>query len=210
MKISLIANSGIQFVERHVLIDEESDDMKKRREFAEIPSDGNVELVIPYRRRDRDELIIKEAINKEAFKGGVIDEEMIHDEFSIPIEEEYIYKINYEEALTIYEETWIPIPYLRAKRLHRRPFIRMDLPLGPECILQRNPYRKKAQYHHIPLFWHLIQGQEASDEAYDLLQPNDADQSGTNSFFLCPDEDGAHHPISTATNWVQDWLIRYL
>lgn len=208
MRVSLIANSGIQFIETTGRIDADSELLKKKRSFAEIVDEGDdsIELVIPYLRNDIGEFIIREAINQDAFTSKGIDEEKIHPDFSIPISEEEIYKISYQEALSIYEETWLPVPILRTQVAANIKHYRE----GPMCWARMYIAKKSIEKdntkdtHTIVLAFDTTVADSVHEDAYEMLQEEDVDQSGTYTF-LCPTED---EPITNfyAQEWVQDWL----
>lgn len=208
MKTSLIANSGIQFVEINTILKNEKF-LKKSRKFAEITDqdDEQIELVLPYFRYDRNEYIIQEAINPEARDpdSGRIIEENIHDEFSIKIDDEKIYKISYQEALELFEESWIPIPYFRTKKRGKNKIQFQDGPTSwARMYIAKKPLATTKDPSHtiILAFDTRVRNSKYN---YETLKPEDVEHT---HFFNCPSEDDIITSFYTeeTTEWVYDWL----
>lgn len=116
MKKSLIANSGIQFIEIDFTIEGDSF-LKKKIAFAEVfDSDNTLTLVTPYFWNSENIYIVKDSLNEEAVneKGDVIDDEILA-EFADEIEQEAIYQISYADALSVFGDRWLPVPFLKQK-----------------------------------------------------------------------------------------------
>jgi hypothetical protein len=120
--VSLIANTGVQFIDFTIDLSEESDAIKVRTLLAEIEKDlGNgekeFELEFPYHFESQDIYIVENEINKEAIDSetGFIDEEKIRAEFIREIDEDFIFTIRSRDSINLFEDTWLPIPYFRQK-----------------------------------------------------------------------------------------------
>ena len=93
MKISLIANSGIQFIDRKVLLNEDSKIMRVKTDFYLERSDNELRMVLP-----------------------VFDAEVdayVDPDTNKPIPEDDIRTYKFKQALQCFEGRWIPLPYFR-------------------------------------------------------------------------------------------------
>lgn len=124
--IELIQNTGIQFIEIPLNIDED-DNLSSEKSFAEeiiYDENGKEEsgsILFPYKWNDS--YIDFDSINAEAIdkNGNVIPDE-IREDFIKIIDKKDIYKIRGREALDIYSGHWIPIPYFRTRNDKSKPF----------------------------------------------------------------------------------------
>lgn len=121
-QISLIANTGIQFVDFKIDLSEETEALKVRTLLAEIIKDlGNgekeFELEFPYKYETDDIFIVENEINKEAVDQdtGDVNEEKIRPEFIREIDEDFVYTVRARDSIDVFEGTWLPIPYFRLK-----------------------------------------------------------------------------------------------
>ncbi len=119
--ISLIANSGLQFYSFKVDLGLKSDAMKISSDFfekEEIDSEGNKEytFVFPYYLEKKQYFIeLSDEITSMAMNSetGEINEDKIPPHLIQKIPEHKIITVRAREALQTYENTWLPIPYLR-------------------------------------------------------------------------------------------------
>lgn len=120
----IIENTGIQFIEIDISLD---DEVKSDKSFAEeITHDENGKvqsgsLLFPFKWGEQ--YVDFDSINAEAIdhKGNVIEEE-IKEEFVRYIDQKNIYKVRGQEPLDIYCGHWIPIPYYRERNDELMPF----------------------------------------------------------------------------------------
>lgn len=124
--IELIQNTGIQFIEIPLNINED-DNLSSEKSFAEeiiYDVNGKEEsgsILFPYKWNDS--YVDFDSINAEAIdrNGNVIPEE-IREDFIKIIDKKNIYKVRGREALDIYTGHWIPIPYFRTRNDKSKPF----------------------------------------------------------------------------------------
>ncbi|NOQ75779.1 MAG: hypothetical protein GQ574_27475 [Crocinitomix sp.] len=125
--IELIANSGIQYLEIPILLDEK-EHLSHSKSFAELIEtyeDGSEagSLLFPYFWEESDIYLDSEALNIEALdEYGDVRPDAIKTEFITKIEQESIYKVRGREAIDLYRGHWLPIPYLREKNSRKEPF----------------------------------------------------------------------------------------
>ena len=208
--ISLIANSGIQFVEIGVSIFHDSDLLKKKKYFAELKdkTGQNIELVVPYYRKDTGEYIIREGINPEAIDpSGKITEELIHNDFSIPIDDSQRYRISYHDALNLYEEAWIPVPYLKTNKQGNGELTYAGGPWGwaRMYIARASLSEQEGNITHKIILAFDTQVQEDDPEYVTLKNKDINEYQIENHAFTCPLEDSKLIDF-TSNEWVFDWL----
>ncbi|WP_367391338.1 virulence factor SrfB [Lewinella sp. LCG006] len=213
MNKSLIANSGIQFIEINLSIQHDTPLLKKKKALAEMvykDSDNEeVEVVFPYYRGDTGEFVIKDAINKDAFdRDGRIDEEKILADYSLPIDEERIYKVSYQEALDIYEETWLPVPFLNSNFRGEKDEDTLDF--GPLCwarmyIAKLAPGRGEPNDTHTLVLAFDTSVRDPFEETfYENLRYEDTTSGGEIKFRTPKSDEFISNFYSQ--EWVQDWL----
>ncbi len=124
--IELIQNTGIQFIEIPLYIDED-DNLSSEKSFAEeITYDENGkeesgEILFPYKWNDL--YIDFDSINAEAIdKDGSVIPDEIREDFIRIIDKKNIYKIRGRESFDIYTGHWIPLPYFRTRNDKSKPF----------------------------------------------------------------------------------------
>jgi hypothetical protein len=124
--IELIQNTGIQFIEIPLYIDED-DNLSSEKSFAEeiiYDENGKEEsgsILFPYKWNDI--YIDFDSINAEAIDvdGSVIPDE-IREDFIKIIDKKNIYKIRGRESFDIFAGHWIPLPYFRTRNDKSKPF----------------------------------------------------------------------------------------
>ncbi|MEZ4986285.1 MAG: virulence factor SrfB [Saprospiraceae bacterium] len=116
MKKTLIANSGIQFIEIGFDISPIDPILKRKELFAEVTDkdDESIAPVTPYFWQNENIYIIKESINEEAIDnfGNIIEDEIIYDLID-ELDQEDIYSITFGDALSALEDRWLPIAFLK-------------------------------------------------------------------------------------------------
>ncbi|CAM1364532.1 virulence factor SrfB [Tenacibaculum xiamenense] len=176
--IELIQNTGIQFIEIPLSINDD-DNLSSEKSFAEeiiYDDEGREEsgsILFPYKWNDR--YIDFDSINAEAIDndGEVIAEE-IREDFVKFIDKKNIYKIRGRESLDIYAGHWIPIPYFRTRNDKSKPFH-----AGPQnwCRMwfgevDLETKKKENCTHKVVL---AFDTNTASEEQNDYLKPNESD-----------------------------------
>lgn len=124
--IELIQNTGIQFIEIPLKINED-DNLSSEKSFAEeiiYDENGKEEsgsILFPYKWNDS--YVDFDSINAEAIdrNGNVIPEE-IREDFIKIIDKSNIYKVRGREAFDVYTGHWIPLPYFRTRNDRSKPF----------------------------------------------------------------------------------------
>jgi len=187
--IELIQNTGIQFIEIPLNIDEE-DNLSSEKSFAEeiiYDENGKEEsgsILFPYKWNDS--YVDFDSINAEAIdrNGNVIPEE-IREDFIKIIDKSNIYKVRGREAFDIYTGHWIPIPYFRTRNDRSKPFHS-----GPNnwCRMwfgevDLETQKKENCTHKIVLAFDT----DTSDSEQDTyLKPNNSDATSSgNTRFKC-------------------------
>ncbi|MDN5214710.1 virulence factor SrfB [Fulvivirgaceae bacterium BMA12] len=118
-EINLIANSGLQFVTFKLAMGPKSEAMKVSMDFAEIPEnvDGEEEVFLrhPYYYSRISQYIWYHELNPNAIDpiDGSVDEDKIDVGFVKPIKTDHINSIGAKEAIECFENSWMPVPYLR-------------------------------------------------------------------------------------------------
>lgn len=205
--VSLIANSGIQFYTFKVNLSHKNQVMKISADFfekEEIDAQGNKEysFVLPYYHEKKQQFIeltdeiISIASNVQT---GEIDEDKIPSHLIHKIPEHKIVTVRANEALQTYENTWIPIPYLR-KSYDGKKFQQ-----GPETWsmlwISRIPgTNDNSQYTHNIVLAFDTQCNE-QQQAYLTPTTNDAQ----NSVFECATQ-WSDNSFLVARDWYQEWL----
>jgi len=125
--IEIIENSGIQYLEIPITLDE-SDSLSYSKSFAETIDKDNAgnesgSLLFPYYWEEFNIYVDAETINIEALdEYGNIDPLQIKSDFATEIKESSIYKVRGREALDLFSGHWLPIPYFREKNSKTQPF----------------------------------------------------------------------------------------
>ncbi|MCL7765041.1 virulence factor SrfB [Polaribacter sp. Z014] len=187
--IELIQNTGIQFIEIPLNIDED-DNLSSEKSFAEeiiYDEEGKEEsgsILFPYKWNDQ--YIDFDSINAEAIdkNGNVIPDE-IREDFIKIIAKKNIYKIRGREAFDIYTGHWIPIPYFRTRNDKSKPFH-----AGPQdwCRMwfgevDLETKKKENCTHKIVL---AFDTETSSNEQKKYLKPNESDATPSGNIrFKC-------------------------
>lgn len=211
--ISLIANSGIQFVSTKIRLSSDSDALKGSNTYAEIVSvdeRGNKEysFEFPYYYAEKDKYIVRQAINPDAIdaESKKIIEEKIRPEFIKEIKEEEIYSIKPVESLETFEAVWLPIPYFRKGTFDD------DVQQGPETWarmwyskIPASELKNDGYTHNLVIAFDTkcedFQNPNINKDRYFI--PNTRDANG--SVFVCPKDDTINYNFC-AHEWVLDWL----
>lgn len=211
--ISIIANSGIQFVTTQIYLGDKSKAMKLSNTFAEIKHEdekGNKEYTFefPYYYADKDKYVIKQALNPDCIdtETGLIDEDKIRAEFIKTIKENEIYSVKALEAIETFEGIWLPVPFFRKGTYDD------DVQQGPETWarmwLTRIPATERKDdsvTHNVVIAFDTkcedFKNPKINTDRYYI--PNTRDADGT--IFICPKDDNVIYNFC-ASEWVQDWL----
>ncbi|MEA3450569.1 MAG: virulence factor SrfB, partial [Bacteroidota bacterium] len=205
--ISLIANSGVQFHSFKVNLGLKTSAMKTSADFfekEEIDAEGNKEytFVFPHYHEKKQYFIeLSDEITALAmdFSTGDIDEDKIPSHLIQKIPEHKIITVRARESLQTFENTWMPIPYLR-KSYDGKKFQQ-----GPETWAMiwysRIPgTTEKSKYtHNVVLAFDTKC--EDNDQAYLSPTTNDA----KNSIFECATH-WKDNSFYFARDWIQEWL----
>lgn len=208
MKKTLIANSGIQFIEIPITIDDDSN-LKTEKSFAEnIEYDaegkevsGN--MLFPYKWEER--YIDFDSINAEAIdRNGDVMPENIKEDFVTTIDHKEIYKVRGRDALDIFSSTWLPIPYFRTRNDPAKPYHE-----GPRnwCrmyvdVLDSKEATAQGATHKVVLAFDT-QTSANSDGNYNLLDAKDT-TTGTNGF-KCVTKERYFQSFYTSDS-IDNWL----
>ena len=209
--IPLIANSGIQFLETRINIDDNSPAYEQRSKFAEIcteigPGEKEYEIIFPYLFRKRDKYIYRDSINKEAIdrKTGKIIDDDIKDGYVKYIEEkkgDVVYSIQARLSIETFEGAWLPLPYFRKKEnnnVHPGPtsWARMLFSKIPSTEKKAND---NATHHVVIAF-----DTRTVEKSPELAIPEDMDAE-QGSVFVCPTSEDANFNFC-GKDWVLEWL----
>lgn len=205
----LIANTGIQFIEIPLNL-EENNSLTTNKSFAEVISsneNGEEEgvLLFPYHWKEFDTYIDIDALNSEAVDifGNVIPEE-IKKEFVEEINEEDIFKVRASEALDIYEGHWIPIPYFRQRNDSSNPFHQ-----GPQdwCRMWIGKVDSATQQHeNITHKLVLAFDTTTTNEQHEYFRPADKDATAVgNERFQCVTKERYFNSFYTRDE-IGEWL----
>ncbi len=205
--ISLIANSGVQFFSFKINLGLKTPAMKISADFfekEEIDAEGNKEytFVFPYYLEKKQYFIeLSDEITALAMNTitGEIDEEKIPPHLIQKIPEHKIITVRARDALQTFENTWLPIPYLR-KSYDGKKFQQ-----GPETWsmiwYSRIPgVNENSKYTHNVVLAFDTKSQD-NDQAYLTPTKNDA----KNSVFECATH-WKDNSFFFARDWVQEWL----
>ncbi len=208
--ISLIADSGIQFYSYKINLAPGSEALKLSADFyekEEIDQDGNKEytFVLPYFYEKKQYYIeLTDEIQNIAMdpETGEIDENKIPQDLIIKIPEHKIITVRATEALQVYENMWLPLPYLR------KSYDGKSFQQGPETWamlwFSKIPATEQAgnYTHNIVLAFDT-----RTDENTDTyLTPTPIDAK--NSIFECATH-WKDNFFFIAKQWVQEWLKNY-
>jgi len=205
--ISLIANSGIQFYSFKINLGLKSSAMKISSDFfekEEIDNEGNKEytFVFPHYLEKKQYFIeLSDEISSIAmnYETGEVNEDKIPPHLIQKIPEHKIITVRSREALQTFENTWLPLPYLR-KSYDGKKFQQ-----GPETWsmfwYSRIPgTNENSKYtHNVVLAFDTKC--EDNDQAYLTPTENDA----KNSVFECATH-WKDNSFFFAREWVQEWL----
>lgn len=136
-QIDLIANSGLQFIVYKLDLGHKSNAMKVSRDFAEIPElvNGEEEIFLrfPYYHSKINKYIRLDELNRAAFdpEDGSVNEDRIDHDFISVIKDQFINSVSAREALQCFENSWIPVPYLRYTKSMDQNSSRVEFQAGP-------------------------------------------------------------------------------
>ena len=206
---SLIANSGIQFIEIKIDLSDNAPAMTKvKGEFAEIRDDEQVSFLFPYYHAGRGQYIEKESINPDAIApDGAVNEEIIKEHLIFPIPEHQIFTISARQAIECFEEIWLPVPYLRKRNDPNNPFQTGPLAWA-RMWFSRIPAteRGKDPYTHSVVLTFDTQTSSAKLDAYHMPTDEDAQANATiYNTFACAVDERFNLEFYTQ-EWVQNWL----
>lgn len=192
--ISLMGNTGLQFIDVSISLSENSPAMKVKQEFAEISftNEGDMEersLVFP----------------KLSDSGKYIDPETGEN-----VAEHNMYYISARQAITCFEGRWIPLPYFRRSSyeaaFHEGPttWARMWLNPAPGFSGKQNTgaSREETGHTHNLVLAFDTRCLKDADEFY--LAPTDDDKKAGSIFMAAVEPEDSMSLI--ATDWVQMWL----
>ncbi len=210
--LSLIANSGIQFIERHVNLDENSDAFEQRSRFAEIVTKDEIgekeyELVFPYLFKKKEKYVIKDSINREAIdkETGKIIEELIKEDYIQYINEkkgDKYYNVQARDSIETYEGTWLPLPFFRKageNKLHPGPYSWARMWLSK---ISSKEQKNDDATHNVIIAFDTRTEDKGEDSDYYVPEDIDAEQG---SIFKCSNNDDATFNFC-GIDWVQEWL----
>ncbi len=206
--VSLIADSGIQFFSFKINLGLSTEAMKISADYyekEEIDEEGNKEysFVFPHFYEKKQYYIeLTEEIQRLAMdmQTGEINEDKIPAELIQKIPEHKIITVRANEAVNVFENEWLPIPYFR------KSYDGKSFQQGPETWammwLSRIPSSEAAdgKYTHT-LVLAFDTRTEDNEEAY--LCPTTIDAK--NSVFECATH-WKDNFIFVAKDWVQEWL----
>ena len=205
--ISLIANSGIQFYSFKVNLGLKTSAMKISGDFfekEEIDSEGNKEytFVFPHYLEKKQYFIeLSDEITSMAmnYETGDIDEEKIPAHLIQKIPEHKIITVRARETLQLFENTWLPMPFLR-KSYDGKKFQQ-----GPETWAMfwysRIPgTNENSKFTHNAV---LAIDTKCEDNEQAYLTPTENDAK--NSVFECATH-WKDNSFFFAREWVQEWL----
>lgn len=206
----LIANSGIQYLEIPILLDEK-EHLSHSKAFADVvvEEDGNDigSLLFPYFWEERGIYIDAEALNIEAIdEYGDVKPEAIKPDFIYEVGEESIYKVRGREAIDLYSGHWIPIPYLREKNSRMNPFHE-----GPDNWARmwigeaEMEIKAKGEFTHVLVL--AFDTKTVAEIGSKYIQPIHSDASGSGSeTYKCAIKERHFHNFYTDeifSNWIE-------
>ncbi|MGM9506815.1 virulence factor SrfB [Larkinella sp. GY13] len=210
--VSLIANSGIQFIDIPLNLGDTSAAPKLRFEYAEQedPDNDRVYLIIPYM-LENGKYISRLDINAEAFRPDrSIDESKIRPENLNYIREDHLINLQGRYALDVLEGVWLPLPYFRTDHYDAG-----KLMPGPQSwarmYLGRISSQEKAEGS--PYTHKLVLAFDTHcDDKYDprlnhtyYVVPDSSDPEGGNTRFKCATHEDTNG-FFLSQKRVNDWL----
>lgn len=206
MVTDLIINSGIQFINLPINLNEDITN-KVKKSFSEVlieeTADGDIyELKEAYYWEESEIFIDKKTINAEAFsRYGSLNPNDIKREYVDVINEEEIYTVNGSDALKIYQNHWIPIPYFRIRHHVKEPFHH-----GPEnwcrMNIQEQLDTEKGTTHVLTLAFDTHSKED--DDNYLQPRPSDANDNGSERFKCVNEINHASAFFNDSKLW--DWM----
>lgn len=206
----LIANSGIQFIEKRINLSDESKAFEVRSRFAEIcneiePGKKEYEIIFPYLFKKRERYIYRHSINDEAFdkKTGKIIEDDIKEDYVEYIDElkgDVVYSVQARASLEAYENAWLPVPFFRkadGDKVHPGPTTWARMWFGKIPLSDK---KDDGATHYLIVAYDTKTKETA--EYKEVPEANDAEQG---SVFVCPKNQDASFNFA-ALQWVQEWL----
>lgn len=185
----LIANTGIQYIEIPIILDEENS-LSSNKSFAEVISTNSSgidegALLFPYHWKEYDKYIDIDSLNSEAVnKNGEVISEEIKAEFVHEINKKDIFRVRASEALEIFEGHWIPIPYFRMRNDSSNPYHQ-----GPQDWCRMWLGKVDASYTEDESVTHMLVlafDTTTTDEQTDYFRPANKDATSVgNERFRC-------------------------
>lgn len=205
--ISLIANSGIQFFSFKVNLGLKTDAMKISADFfekEEIDAEGNKEytFVFPYYLEKKQYFIeLSDEITALAmnFQSGEIDEDKIPAHLIQKIPEHKISTVRAREALQTFENTWLPLPYLR-KSYDGKKFQQ-----GPETWAMFWYSRIPGTTENSKFTHNIVLAFDTKTEENSQTYLTPTNNDAKNSVFECATH-WKDNSFFFARDWVQEWL----
>ncbi len=189
--ISLIANTGIQFIDLKANFNQDKI-LKKRKEVGYTISDGYKNFALPEYDEEREIFIDK--LN------------------GIKVEEHQITSLKAKQALACFEGEWLPFPYLR--ELHNKTKEKYENGPLTWCRIFINPTQNRDYSHDIVLSFDTTAQQDDSEEnlneeAY-LIPQQDDFFSGKFSFAYDFDDIKFFLQEEWINSWIEKSVIKNL
>jgi len=187
--VSLIGNSGIQFIDRHFNIHDESPALKVRTELLldrQPGQSGETEIRMVLPEYDED-------------TGGFIDPET-----QKPVNDAEMESYKFRQALECFEGTWLPVPFFR-KAYFQNAATEEDFHEGP-VAWSRMWFRAipNSEEYNLVLSFDtkcFEPSEQGNSESYMTPEPKDCDH---NTFALASQL--ADNIPLIQSDWCQDWL----
>ncbi len=212
--MNLIANSGIQFLKKKIVLSEASPAKKTFfnycEQIVEKDSQKNAQFIIPFYLDKGNKWIIKTdargiRVNIEAIDAAtweITDPTKINPEFVtlVPPNVE-VHTLQALDVLQTFEGQWLPLPFLRKETFGNKY---MTGPTSWARLWYTKVQELKGDSMVDKYSFVLAFDTTAYDNQATYLSPTLADVNN-NSFFDCPDDDRNLYYFCSF-DWVQDWL----
>lgn len=209
MNHDLIINTGIQFINIPLLIEEDtkrSVQVSFSERIIEESVDGDIyELVLPYFWEEEELYIDGASINPEAYTlYGELESSRIRRDYIAVIEEEDVYKVRGAEALEVCTGHWIPLPYFRIRSDVHHPFHH-----GPEdwcrAVIHESSNPDKTHTHILTLAFDTGIEENSDFSGYSRPRESDADDNGKESFKCVTNKQ--HAPKFFTNPSLNEWMF---
>lgn len=192
MNVELIKNTGVQFVDIKLVLDEERtgrvSELYLDRKKTEVGDNDEYEVVGIYDWKKVDMHINVMSINENAFSpfDGKLDESLIQESFVESFDPNECYRIRGHEVLPLLEDHWLPLPYFRRRNNDRINSFHNGPQDWVRCILRKDTSR--SHFSHI-LTIAIDTTTNELQSGGEYLQPreSDASDSGNERYGLCSD-----------------------